>query len=82
LQQADGIKIIDPAIKAKLLSQYFQSQFTPDNNVLPNMQGRTAGSGMSSVVFTPTLVACIIEQLNARASGGPDGIPTVFFKRM
>jgi len=82
LQQADGIKTIDPAIKAKLLSQYFQSQFTPDNNVLPNMQGRTAGSGMSSVVFTPTLVARIIKQLNARASGGPDGIPPVFYKNV
>jgi len=58
---ANGNKTIDPEIKASLLSQYFQSQFTIDNHILPDMQPPSANmTGLSSIMFTPSLVSCII----------------------
>jgi hypothetical protein len=80
LQDADGNKTIDPQVKAELLSKYFQSQFTTDNNVQPGMQPRIVNSSISSVTFTPVLIKRIISKLNARSAGGPDGIPPSFFK--
>jgi len=37
LMDANGNKTIDPEVKASLFSQYFQSQFTTDNHILPDM---------------------------------------------
>jgi len=34
----NGNKTIDSEVKASLLSQYFHSQFTTDNHILPDMQ--------------------------------------------
>jgi len=33
---ANGNNTIDPEVKASVLSQYFQSQFTTDNYILPD----------------------------------------------
>jgi len=35
-------------------------------------------TGLSSIIFTPSLVSCIIRKLNARSAGGPDGVPHSF----
>lgn len=79
LQDVNGIKTIDPQVKAELLANYFQSQFTLDNHILPRMQPRCGTANISSIVFTPVLISRIIKKLNARSAGGPDGIPPVFF---
>lgn len=81
LQDASGKKTIDPRVKATLLSKYFQTQFTTDNKSLPKNQPRTTDAGLSSIVFTPTLVSRIIKTLNVRSAGGPDGVPPLFFKK-
>jgi hypothetical protein len=82
LMDANGNKTIDPEVKASLLSQYFQSQFTTDNHILPDMQPPSAIiTGISSNIFTPSLVSGIIRKLNARSAGGPDGIPPSFLKK-
>ena len=80
LQDANGNKTIDPQVKADLLSKFFQSQFTTDNNILPDIHPRTTDAGISNIVFTPLLVSRIIKKLNVRSAGGPDGIPSLFFK--
>jgi len=81
LQDADGNKTIDPQVKAALLSQYFQSQFTTDNNALPGIQPRSKDAGISSIVFSPLVITRIIKKLNNRSAGGPDDIPPAFFKK-
>jgi hypothetical protein len=81
LQDANGKKTIDPHVKADLLSKFFQSQFTTDNNIMPDMHPRTTDAGISTIVFTPLLVSRVIKNLNARSSGGPDCIPAIFFKK-
>jgi len=79
---ANGNKTIDPKVKASLLSHYFQSQFTTDNHILPDMQHPSANiTGLSSITFTPSLVSCILRKLNARSAGGPDGVLPSFFKK-
>ena len=80
LQDGSGNKTIDPQVKAHLLSEYFQSQFTTDNLKLPSTIPCTTDPGISSIIFSPILVKRIINKLNARSAGGPDGIPPVFFK--
>lgn len=45
------------------------------------MQPRVTDTGISSIVFTPTLVSRIIKKLNSRSAGGPDGIPPEFYKK-
>jgi len=75
---------IDSEVKASLLSQYFHSQFRPtaNNYILPDMQAPSANiTGLSSIIFTPTSVSCIIRKLNARSAGGPDGVQLLFKKK-
>ena len=81
LRDEGGSKTIDPQVKAELLAKHFRSQFTCDNNTLSNMQARSTDAGISSIVFTPSLVSRVIKKLDARSSGGPDGIPPAFFKK-
>jgi len=38
LRDGNGNKTIDSEVKTSLLSQYFHSQFTTDNHILPDMQ--------------------------------------------
>lgn len=75
-----GNKTIDPQVKANLLSQFFQSQFTTDNHQLPSIVSHTSNPSISNISFSPTLVTRIINKLNSRSAGGPDGIPPAFFK--
>jgi len=82
LRDALGNKTMDPQVKAKLLSQFFQSQFTSDNGVLPGMQPQSTGPGLSSIVFTPNLISRTIHKLSHRSAGGPDGIPPTFYKNV
>ena len=80
LQDGSGNKTIDPQVKAPLLYEYFQSQFTTDNLKLPSTIPCATDPGISSIIFSPILVKRIINKSNARSAGGPDGIPPVFFK--
>jgi len=58
------------------------SQFTTDNHILPDMQPPSANStGLSSIIFKPSLASCIIRKLNAHSAGGPDGVPPSFLKK-
>jgi len=76
----NGNKTIDSEVKVSLLSQYFHSQFTTDNHILRDMQPPSANiTGLSSIIFTPTLVSFIIKKLKARSAGGSDGVPPSFF---
>jgi len=71
---------MDSEVKASLLSQYFHSQFTTDSHILPDMQPPPANiTGLSSIIFTPSLVSCLIIKLNARSAGDPDGVHPSFF---
>ena len=82
LQDEHGFKIINPQDKAALLSNYFQTQFTTDNGVLPGSRLGPVDSNLSSIVFSPVLVSRIIKKLNCRSAGGPDGIPPAFMKKL
>jgi len=80
LQQSDGTITVDPTIKASLLSDHFNSNFTYDNGVIPSSVHSNDQHGLSNIIFSPNLVRKVISKLKSNSSGGPDGIPPVFIK--
>ena len=81
LQDEHGFKTINPQEKAALLSNYFQTQFTTDNGVLPGSSSSPVDSNLSSIVFSPVLVSRVVKKLNGRSAGGPHGIPPIFIQK-
>jgi Reverse transcriptase (RNA-dependent DNA polymerase) len=74
--------IIDPYSKAELLSNTFSDSFTIDNHYCPQLPKLVPDdTGISSIVFTPSLVRKSINHLQAKSKGGPDRIPPLFFKK-
>jgi hypothetical protein len=56
LQQSDGTITVDPATKASLLSDHFNSNFTYDNGVIPTSVHCTSqhnSTGLSDIIFNP-----------------------------
>ena len=82
LKGPSGDLIIDPYSKAELLSKTFSDSFTIDNHHCPQLPKLVPDdTGISSIVFTPTLVRKSINHLRAKSKGGPDRIPPLFFKK-
>lgn len=76
---------VDPTIKASLLSDHFNSNFTYDNGLLPtsvHSNDKLTLPGLSNIIFSPNLVRKVITKLKSNSSGGPDGIPPVFIKKL
>jgi Reverse transcriptase (RNA-dependent DNA polymerase) len=83
LKGPSGDLIIDPYSKAELLSNTSDS-FTINNHYcpqLPKLVPDDTATGISSIVFTPSLVHKSINHLRAESAGGPDRIPPLFFKK-
>ncbi len=83
LQRPDGSVTVDPEVKAKLLSDFFQTLFTHDKGSVPDAANlpTASPSGLSHIIFTPNLVRRIINKLKQKSAGGPDGIPPIFLKK-
>jgi len=83
LQRPDGSVTVEPDVKARLLSDFFQTLFTRDNGSVPaaaDLPGASP-SGLSHISFTPNFVRRIINKLKLKSAGGPDGIPPIFLKK-
>jgi len=77
-----GNTTVDPAVKATLLSQYFYSVYTVDNDYLPTTSTKaTIDPALSSVTFNSTTVFKTLKKLNVRSAGGPDHMPPIFLNK-
>ena len=77
-----GSITIDPSLKAELLSKYFDSVNTVDNDISPTTaSNHVIDSDLSSMSFNATIVSRFLNKLNFRAAGGPDNVPPVFLNK-
>ena len=80
LRDHDGNLVYTDDQKATLLNEYFSNIYTEDNGTvcLDALPEKVDGD-MPPVFFTPDMVNKYIRKLNGKGSGGPDGLPAVFF---
>jgi hypothetical protein len=65
-----------------LVTPRSSDSFTIDNHYCPQLPKLVPyDTGISSIVFTPSLVRKSINHLRAKSKGGPDRIPPFFFKK-
>lgn len=82
LKDAASNLLTDSAAKAEILNSTFISYFVKDNGNLPGVSGiNIPTTTIKSVIFTSTIVLRAIKKLKINSSGGPDGIPPIFYKR-
>lgn len=82
LKDSNSLLVTDSAAKAELLNSTFVSYFVKDNGLLPSKSGIVAPlTSIHTVNFTTTQIHRAIKKLKANSSGGPDGIPPIFYKR-
>ena len=76
--------VFDPVEKANLLNSYFGSVFTSDNLILPTIDFslNDKSSHLDKVIFTQERVSHLIKKLKKSNSAGPDGIPSIFLKKL
>jgi hypothetical protein len=68
--------------KLSYCSNTSSDSFTIDNHYYPQLPKLVPyDTGISSIVFTPSLVRKSINHLRAKSKGGPDRIPPFFFKK-
>jgi hypothetical protein len=78
-----GNLVSNPTDKSNLFNQYFASVFTVDDGKSPVFPLRTSnGCIMNDVCFTPAKVINVLKSLKPKSSCGPDGIPSMLFKRL
>jgi hypothetical protein len=83
LKGSSGDLLTDPYTKAELLSNTISDSFTIDNHNCPQLPKLVPDdTGISSIVFTPSLVRKSFNHLRAKSKGGPDRIPPLFFKNV
>jgi len=64
LRLPDGSITVDPAVKATLLSKYFDSLYTFDNGDLPTTSAKAAiDPDLSSITFNPTTEFKTVKQI-------------------
>jgi len=80
LKQANGAVTTNPIVKAELLQSVFVSKYTVDNNVIPPLPQVPVSNKLSHIVFSPPLIKRVIRKMRAKAKGGPDAIPPIFYK--
>jgi len=84
LRMNDGSLTIDPTGRANLLSDYFYSVSTVDNNRCPSNDAPNKGDSikprLENIIFNTYSVRRAIKKLKANSSGGPDTIPPMFTK--
>jgi hypothetical protein len=69
-------------IKVELLSDYFGSVFTLDNNVMPPFEEKVdLDNGLNNIIFDSQMVFKAIKKLKDGSAPGPDGIRPVFLKK-
>ena len=67
LRFSNGSITIDPSLKAELLSEYFDSVYTVDNDIFPTTaSNHVIDSDLSSITFNATIVSRFLEKLNFR----------------
>ena len=75
--------VVGDSDEAELLSRYFKSVFTADDDKVHDVKSHIdPDDALSSVVFNPQCVLRILLKLNVNSSGGPDGIKPILLKNI
>ena len=75
--------VSNPADKSNLFNEYFAFVFTVDDGKNPSLPLQTShGSIKNNVFFTPAEVTSVLKSLKPKSSYGPDGLPSVLFKKL
>ena len=83
LTRQDGSSAHSHIEKAEALNEFFSSVFTQDNDMLPIMGRRLdTATSLSHIVFHPLKVRNSLKALKSKVSSGPDGLPSILFKRL
>ena len=85
LRKPDGSLTNDDRVKVELLNKHFGSLFTTDNGIFPAFNCELSnpdGDGINNIVFDPRLIYRVFKKLNEGSACGPDGIKSVFLKRL
>jgi len=80
LRQSTGLISTNPVVKAELLQSVFASKFTADNTINPPPLQVPGTDKLAHIVFSPPLIKRVIRKMRAKAKGGPDAIPPIFYK--
>ena len=66
-----------------ILNNFFASCFTTDDGIRPNLERKSPiGVNLGNVYFHPELVLRAIKRGKSKTSRTPDGLPSLFFKKL
>lgn len=81
LSSPDGSIYTSDIDKANCLNRFFSSVYTTSDNITPNFISRVPNNvNLDSVIFSECKVSNAINRLKSNSPGGPDGLPSTFFK--
>ncbi|MCP4473118.1 MAG: hypothetical protein GY821_00795 [Gammaproteobacteria bacterium] len=81
LKTSDGDFVVNDVSKTQLFNEYFSSVFTVDNGTPLNF-GQICPRLLDRVDFSPLVVFQALSRLKGKKSLGPEGIPSLFFKKL
>jgi len=83
LKDDNTVIVLNDSDKAELLSSYFSSVFTTDNNVIPTIPNSVNSSEiLEEVFFSFEKTKRILRRLKPKHTVGPDGLTAFFLKRV
>jgi len=78
----DGLILTDNQDKANAFNKDFSSVGVADNGEIPHCRDLQLTDLLDSVIFTQADVANSIDRLKCNLSAGPDGLPSMLFKKL
>ena len=83
LKGKNGENICDPAGQAELFGDYFSSNFTTDDGVLPSFPSRVPEDvSLCYIPFDQDSILKALKKLRPDSAGGPDGLQPCFLKKI
>ncbi len=82
LTNSQGEVVVGARDRATLFNEYFSSVFIQDNGTQPTMRFPQATTVLTNIEFQPAQVYAFLSELPSKTSVGPDGIPSIFLKRL
>ena len=84
LKDKEGNFVLNDLAKANLLNNYFTGVGTVDNGSTPEFVHPTIPehTTLHTVAFNSSLILNCIKKLKNKSTAGPDGLPSLFFKKL
>ena len=83
IKDSSGELISDPFTQANHFNDFFESVFTVDNGIVPDIKQRSPENvSISNVRFTVSGVLKMLKRLNVKSAGGLDLLPPILLKNI